>query len=106
MASQAPLPEIASRPDRRDPNLGTRMRLAAELHAWWEQEQQDWDRHVDGDDMTADDLWDCMPAVDSKAVARMAPIFKKHRHPFSVGNIRRGGYESINDVIQHLVFGK
>lgn len=82
------------------------MRLSAELLAWWEQERQDWDSQVASDDMTADDLWAGMPALDSKTVARMAPIFKKHGRPFSVRDIRPGGYESIGDAIQHLVFEK
>ena len=101
-----PLPELAASPARRDPQLGPRMGLSAELFAWWEQEQQNWDSQVAGGDMTGDELWDCMPTVDSKTVARMAPIFERHGHPFSVRDIRRGGYDSIDDAIQHLVFGK
>ncbi|MXZ71112.1 MAG: hypothetical protein F4Z04_06360 [Acidobacteria bacterium] len=98
-----PLPAIATRPGLRDPHSDPRRRLAEELLAWWEHEQQEWDSQIAGDETPADDLWSCMPAVDSKTVARMAPIFKKHGHPFNVRHIRRGGYGSIQDVIRHLV---
>ena len=101
-----PLPEIAARPALGAPALDALTRLAADLLAWWEHETQDWDRQVAGSNMTGEDLWGCMPAVDSKTVARMAPVFKKHGRPFSVRNIRRGGYQSVNEAIQHLVFGK
>ena len=106
MASQMLLPEIANRPAEGAPSLDVRMRLSVDLRAWWAQEQQAWDTQVAGGDMTGDDLWGCMPAVDSKTVARMAPIFKQHGRPFNVRDIRRGGYDSINETIQDLVFGK
>ena len=81
-----------------------RTRLEAELRAWWEVEQADWDALVTGD--TADsDLWTPMPTVDSKTVARMSPIFERHLGRFNVRDIRPGGYGSIDEVIQHLVHG-
>ena len=101
-----PLPEAAAGPALGSPNLDARTRLAADLRAWWKQETQDWDRQVAGGNMTGEDLWGCMPAVDSKTVARMAPIFKRHGRPFDVRDIRRGGYSSIDETIRHLVFEK
>ena len=96
-------PEVLARASPTTPVVRTR--LEAELRAWWEAEQTDWDAVVTGD--TADsDLWTTMPTVDSKTVARMAPIFKRHLGRFHVRDIRPGGYDSIEDVIQHLVHGK
>ena len=99
------LPQIASRPSPVDAD--TRVRLDADLRAWYEQEQTDWDAQVTGSDMSGTDLWDSMPTVDSKTVARMAPIFEKHEgRRFDVRRIRAGGYRSIDDAIRHLVFGR
>ena len=68
---------------------------------------QDGDKQVVGGDITGADLWGSMPTVDSKTVARMAPIFKKYEgRPFDVRRIRAGGYTSIDDAIQHLVYRK
>ena len=95
------LPQIATRPSP------TRARLATDLRTGWEQEQGDWDAQVAGRDMSGTDLWGSMPTVDSKTVARMAPIFEKHEgRPFDVRRIRPGGYPNIDDAIQHLVFGQ
>ena len=100
---QLVLPQIAPRPTSADADV--RARLAAGLRAWWAHEREDWDAQVAGDDATAADLWGAMPTVDSKTVARMAPIFERHeRRPFDVKRIRRGGYSNIDDAIQHLVY--
>lgn len=80
------------------------MRLAQELHTFWEREQDDWDAQVRGNTAPTPDLWESMPIVDSKTVARMAPIFEKYEGcRFDVKRIRPGGYSSINDMIKHLV---
>ena len=99
------LPETVTRPVQSD--VDSRLQLVGELHEWWNLERADWDKQVAGDDTTGADLWGSMPAVDSKTVARMAPIFKKYEgRPFAVRRIRAGGYASIDDAIQDLVFRK
>ncbi len=99
------VPGSAPRPAWSDAD--TQTRLSADLRACWEKEQTDWDRQVSGSGATGTDLWGAMPVVDSKTVARMAPIFEKHEgRPFDVRRIRAGGYAGINDAIRHLVFGK
>ena len=99
------LPQIATRPSPADAD--TRARLVADLRTGWEEEQADWDAQVTGGDMSSAELWGSMPTVDSKTVARMAPIFEKHEgRPFNVRRIRPGGYPSIDDAIQDLVFGR
>ena len=83
-----------------------RRRLIEALRLWWDQETNDWDALVEdsGAEATASDLWDSMPAVDSKAVARTSPIFEEHLgRPLDVQCIRPGGYESVEDMIRHLV---
>ena len=55
-------------------------------------------------DSNSSDLWDSMPTVDSKTVARTSPIFRQHLgRPLDVKLIRPGGYQSIDDMINHLV---
>ena len=97
------LPETTNGPVARDAaDVGAR--LAEDMRAEWNREQADWDAQVAGDDATGTDLWDSMPTVDSKAVARMSPIFEKHLgRPLDVGLIRPGGYDSIGEVIEALV---
>jgi hypothetical protein len=82
--------------------------LSADLNAWWEQECGDWDALVEGKSpevlLGGEDLWNFMPVVDSKAVARTSPIFEKYFGiPLDVSLIRRGGYKSINEMIGDLV---
>ena len=84
-----------------------RRRLIQALRAWWSQETDDWDALVEGsgaDEAATSDLWDSMPTVDSKAVARTSPIFEEHLgRPLDVQCIRPGGYQSVEDMIRHLV---
>lgn len=92
----------------REPN-----KLARLIHAlleWWSHETTDWNLQVEatGNDTICDsnssDLWDSMPTVDSKTVARTSPIFRQHLgRPLDVKLIRPGGYQSIDDMINHLV---
>ena len=102
MATQASLLGIAARPERSD--LIARARLAEDLRQYWNEERTKWDAQVASDEIAGEDLWADMPAVDSKAVARMSPLFKRHMgRSLDVRSIRPGGYRSIEDVIQHLV---
>ena len=94
---------ISTEPERSDEV--TRVCLAQELRTFWEREQDDWDAQVTDNAAASPDLWESMPIVDSKTVARMAPIFEKYeRRRFDVKRIRRGGYASINDMIEDLVY--
>jgi hypothetical protein len=82
--------------------------ITAEIQAWWGAESADWDAAVTGTDQAAlpsgADLWDDMPVVDSKAVARTSPIFERHLGiPLDVKLIRPGGYRSIEDAISDLI---
>lgn len=102
-------PKIVPRPVPKPApsDADARIRLAAELRECWENEQADWDDQVSGDDVPGADLWGSMPVVDSKTVARMAPIFEKHEgRAFDVRRIRAGGYADIEDVIRDLVYKK
>lgn len=59
-----------------------------------------------GDEIPWKDLRANMPAVDSKTVARTAPLFERHLgSPLDVQRIRQGGYDSIDDITDHLVYG-
>lgn len=101
-------PKITPEPAPSSPqsDMDARMRLEANLRTWWANEQAGWDVQILGNGAPGADLWGSMPVIDSKTVARMAPIFKKHGFPLDVKRIRAGGYAGINDVIRHLVFEK
>lgn len=82
--------------------------IAAAIKLWWEEECTDWDTAVTGADPASlpggTDLWDDMPTVDSKAIARTSPIFERYLGiPLDVKLIRPGGYTSIDDAIADLV---
>ena len=103
MATHVSPSVVAIAPERSD--VTARIQLAADLRQWWQKEHAGWDEQVTGQDTTGADLWADMPIVDSKTVARMAPLFKKHMgRSLIVRRIRRGGYNSIENVIQHLVY--
>lgn len=79
--------------------------LKAALDADWAERSADWDERVEGSTPSDGDpgLWD-LPRIDSKDVARMAPIFEKHLEaPFDVKHIRPGGYREIAEVVVDLV---
>lgn len=51
----------------------------------------------------ATDLWD-FPPVDSKTVAKLAPVIKELiGHRLRPAWIRKGGYESIESAVQDLI---
>ncbi len=94
----------------RQSDRAVRQSLSQELREWWSQESADWDAQVEGGGAEAiseapdSDLWDSMPVMDSKNVARTSPIFEKYLGcPLDVRLIRPRGYESIDDMIRHLV---
>ena len=87
-----------------------RKRLSQSLQAWWSQESADWDALVEGNSTVAaptaadSDLWGSMPTVDSKAIARTSAIFEAHLgRPLDIRLIRPGGYNSVDDMVRHLV---
>ena len=83
--------------------------LDQRIRAFWEAESADWDMMIDGEAEPSEqagelDLWGMMPAVDSKATARTAPIFNDVLGiTLDVNLIRPGGYDSIDEMIEHLV---
>ena len=96
---------------RRQPNSALRERLSHALREWCSEEIADWDALVEGgsgtgsgSDAVDSDLWNSMPTVDSKAVARTSSIFEEHLgRPLDVKLIRPGGYDSVEHMIHHLV---
>ena len=83
-----------------------RERLSSALRDWWDCECADWDAQVEGSSAEAagSDLWDSMPMIDSKEVARTSSVFEEHLgRPLDVRLIRPGGYDSIENMIRHLV---
>ena len=75
--------------------------LEADIREFFLREEEEWE---DEDEMLGSELWDTMPAVDSKAVARTAGLFKRWLgKPLDVRLIRQGGYDNVDDMINHLV---
>ena len=100
------IPTQPSGPEAGQQDRVQRRRLIQALREWGSQETDDWDAQIEGSgtDAAASDLWDSMPAVDSKAVARTSPIFEEHLgRPLDVQYIRPDGYQSVDDMIRHLV---
>ena len=61
---------------------------------------------IDAGDSSSANSWADTPTVDSKAVASMAPIFKQDvGRPPDPRRIRLGWYDSIEEALQHLVYG-
>ncbi len=81
--------------------------LERDLRAWVELESADWDALVEGGPEGlpgGSDLWDTMPVLDSKAVARSSPVFEQHLGiKLDVRLIRAGGYFDVDDMISDLV---
>ncbi|MCI4365071.1 MAG: hypothetical protein L3K10_03290 [Thermoplasmata archaeon] len=82
--------------------------LRAELLSTLRQIQKEWEvfaeRPPDSTGATATDVWNSMPAIDSKAVAETSPIFEKHlRIPLNPTLIRSGGYDSPEEAVDDLV---
>ena len=84
--------------------------MIKELREWCNHETADWDALVEGQGAETgvhgsdSDLWESMPTLDSKTVARTSPIFKKHLgRSLKVRLIRPGGYNSVDEMIHHLV---
>ena len=89
---------------------GVRERLSSALRDWWDRERADWDAQVEGysaeavSDAADSDLWESMPTIDSKEVARTSAIFEEHLgRPLDIRLIRPDGYDSIENMILHLV---
>lgn len=90
------------------PNLA--VELGSAIEAWWGREAEDWDSMVaskptaSAGQSPTSDLWDNIPEVDSKAVARSSPIFEQYLGiPLNIKLIRPGGYSAISDMIADLV---
>ena len=96
---------------RRQPKSALRERLSHALREWCSEEITDWDALVEGgsgtgsgSDAADSDLWNSMPTMDSKAVARTSSIFEEHLgRPLDVKLIRPGGYDRVEHMIRHLV---
>lgn len=82
--------------------------LRADIEDWFRNDQADWDTFVKQEPGRklpgGQDLWDGMPAIDSKAVARTSPIFERHFGiPLDEKLIRAGGYNSVPDMLDDLI---
>ena len=103
--------ELGAADVRRQPNSVLHERLSHALREWYSKETADWDAQIEdgsdtgsGSDTADSDLWNSMPTVDSKAVARTSSIFEEHLgRPLDVKLIRPGGYDSVEHMIRHLV---
>ena len=87
-------------------DVATLHRLRGELNEHWNEQQATWDSKVENVERAQGelDLWDKIPNMDSKEVARMTPILEKYLGPvFDVKHIRPGGYEDVDDLIEDIV---
>jgi hypothetical protein len=82
--------------------------LERDLRAWLADARASWDAAVVAADRDASiestDLWNDMPALDSKVVARTSHIFKQHLGlALDPKLIRPGGYKDDDDMILDLI---
>lgn len=71
--------------------------LRKQLKTALEQELKD----CSGDPST--DLWD-LPTVDSKTVCKLSPVLQSAiGHSLDPSWIRKGGYESVRDAVEHVI---
>jgi hypothetical protein len=80
--------------------------LERELRDWWERKNEDWVVEDESDQNEDEaDLWGHMPEIDSKAVTRAgAGISEEHLDiDFDPSMVQEGGYDSINELVDHLV---
>lgn len=90
-------------PSNTEFDAATKEGLRAAVNKHMDDQCGDWDRQVESEDAPLG-LWDGIPNIDSKEVARMRPLFEKHlRLPFDINHIRPGGYMSVDELIDDLV---
>lgn len=83
--------------------------LTARLKAWAEQELASFDDAVAGNSGAAKgasspSIWDDMPAIDSKkATGALVEIEEVIGRKLPVSLVRRGGYESVDELIADLL---
>jgi hypothetical protein len=82
--------------------------LSKRVKDWWAQEGTDWDDAVSATGPESlpggEDLWNDMPEVDSKAIARSTTVFEDVLGmPLKATLIRPGGYRTIEEAIEDLI---
>lgn len=81
-----------------------RQALEQELRDWWDERTEEFENDIRDGSSDGTGLWRQMPVIDSKEVTRTKPIFEDHLDgDFDPEKIRDGGYDSIDDIINHLV---
>jgi hypothetical protein len=87
-----------------EPNKSTISGLQDALEKWWADQQAAWPKDPRTCPEGEEDLWNDMPEIDSKAVARTTPLFKEHLGVrLDVRLIRHGGYRDLEDMVNDLV---
>lgn len=78
-----------------------RAALEAKLRDWDELVREGRTSDVDPEDA---DAWGSMPAIDSKVVVELIPVFEDVLDcTFSLKLIRAGGYDSEEDLVAELI---
>lgn len=76
----------------------------AELEARWEERASGWDMDIENGRLNEAGLWNDMPEIDSKEVARLLPILGGHLgiEP-DVDMIQDGGYSDFQEMAKDLI---
>ena len=90
------------------PMASAEAELEAELRSWLREQRASWDAAVQSGKPASPagslELWEDMPALDSKMVARSSHIFRKYLGiPLDPKLIRPGGYRDEDDMIRDLI---
>lgn len=78
--------------------------LERKLRDWWNQRNEDWEADAEDSSSGGEGVWNHMPEIDSKEVARAGHITENHLDTeFDPKMIPPGGYNSIDALIDDLV---
>lgn len=78
--------------------------IEQKLREWWRERNEDWETDTEDGSRCEEDVWNHMPEIDSKEVARAGHIIGDHLDTeFDPTMIPPGGYNSIDALTDDLI---
>ena len=79
-------------------------KIESVLHSSWREEQENWINDAPSSPKNENDIWSALPNIDSKtAVVLAAKLEEKIEWKVSEDMIKKGGYETIGDLIKDFL---
>ena len=80
-----------------------RLKIVRIIRNWWHQEEESWSEENPGEE-SENDIWSSVPKIDSKTVVKaLLEIEEKTNIKVNEEKIKKGGYESIDELLEDLV---